>query len=127
MHIRVHSRGVQSSIVTPRLLFDYFARIRLLNRYFPRMIEEASPNYAGFAVLFAYSGLSFRLSRRVLEASRSLLRADHAQDVFVFRSMRFVHDFLECRWDEDRAIVEALVTQGWRYGQLWECNVSLGV
>ncbi|TMB38489.1 MAG: hypothetical protein E6J55_24900 [Deltaproteobacteria bacterium] len=127
LQIRMNRTRAQSTSDTRRLLFDYFDSIRHMNRYDPRTIEEASPNYAGFAVLFAYSGLSFRLSRRVLEASRSLLRADHAQDVFVFRSMRFVHDFLEGRWDEDRAIDEALVTQALRYGQLWEVNTYLGL
>src|SRR5206468_743804 len=127
LQIRMNRTRPQSTSDTRRLLFDYFDSIRHMNRYDPRTIEEASPNYAGFAVLFAYSGLSFRLSRRVLEASRSLLRADHAQDVFVFRSMRFVHDFLEGRWDEDRAIDEALVTQALRYGQLWEVNTYLGL
>jgi len=125
--VRMNRTRAQSTSDTRRLLFDYFDSIRHMNRRDLRTVEEASANYAGFAVLFAYSGVSFGISRRVLRLAESLLRPDSTRDVFVLRAMRFVYDFLEGNWGDACAIDEALVEQALRNGQLWEANSYLGL
>jgi class 3 adenylate cyclase/tetratricopeptide (TPR) repeat protein len=111
-----------------RLFRELPTGLRRFNRIDPREIDQAVGMYVSCAGLFAYSGLSFALSRRMLEIARTLVREDNARDLFVYRTMQFYyHYLLGDDWDDAHAIEEELVDRVLRVGQLWDVNNYLGL
>lgn len=119
----------QSTSDPTRLLFDYTRAIHLLNRTDPAAVpEQVIGLYSGFAAMFAYSGISFRLGRRYLELADGLRRPGHAKDRFDHDCLVCICNYLEGVWDEERGTVpNELIDQALRYGGLWEVNTYLGL
>lgn len=119
----------QSTSDPTRLVFDYFHAVRLLNRTDPAAVpDQVIGLYGGFAALFAYSGLSFRLGRRYLALADGLRRPGHAKDLFDQRCLACISNYLEGRWGDDEGTVsDEVVTAALRYGGLWEVNTYLGL
>jgi hypothetical protein len=101
--------------------------LRRLNRIDPREVDEACGMYVGCAGLFAYSGISFGISARMLEIAKSLVREGSVIDEFVYREVCFIHHYLRGSWDDEHAIDDALVDEDLRYGQLWDVTSYLGL
>src|SRR6185503_9205183 len=77
--------------------------------------------------LYAYSGISFGISARMLEIAKSLVREGSVIDEFVYREVCFIHQYLRGSWDDEHAIDAALVDEDLRYGQLWDVTSYLGL
>ncbi len=128
LQIRYPRTKAQSTSDPKRLFLDYFGTIRRVNATEPAAIpEEACGFYVGFAAILAYSGLPFALGRRFLGVAKGLIREGSAKDLFVYRSVQFVHDYLEGNWSEEQVLDPQLVEQGLRYGIFWELNTYLGM
>jgi hypothetical protein len=121
-----HRARAQATSDPRRFFLDSIGGVRRLDQTEATAIDAACSLYAGAAALFAFSGFSFRVSARFLDRAGSLVREGSARDAFVYRSMRFVHDYFQGDWREERAIDDALVEQGLRYGQLWDVSAYLG-
>jgi class 3 adenylate cyclase/tetratricopeptide (TPR) repeat protein len=121
-------RGRAETTSDPRRLFlELPTGLRRFNRIDPRAIEQAGPMYASCAALFAYSGISFAISQRMLGMAAGLVREGSIIDLFVYREARFACHYLQGDWDDVHAIDEALVEQDLRYGQLWDVTTYLGL
>jgi len=70
--------------------------------------------------------VSFGVSRRILAIAERLVRTDSFKDLFVYRTMRFMHAYLEGDWSDEYVIDDALVDQNLRHGQMWDVNTYLG-
>lgn len=128
LQVRYNRIKAQSTSDTSRLFPDYVGTIRRLNRTDPECLPGVAVGlYGGFAALFAYSGISFRIGRRYLDIARSLCRPGHAKDIFDYQSLSFIHDFLEGKWDEERTVPDSLVEEATRFGGFWEINTYLGL
>ncbi|MDX2166951.1 MAG: hypothetical protein SF182_07810, partial [Deltaproteobacteria bacterium] len=129
IQIRYSRIKAQSTSDPTRLVFDYFRAVRLLNRTDPAAVpDQVIGLYGGFAAMFAYSGLSFRLGRRYLALADRLRRPGHAKDQFDHDCLVCICNYLEGRWDDDAGTVaDEVVTAALRYGGLWEVNTYLGL
>src|SRR5690606_19616793 len=119
----------QSTSDPTRLVFDYTRAIYLLNRTDPAAVpEQVIGLYSGFAAMFAYSGISFRLGRRYLDLADRLRRPGHAKDRFDHDCLVCICNYLEGVWDDESGTVpDDVVRQALRYGGLWEVNTYLGL
>jgi class 3 adenylate cyclase/tetratricopeptide (TPR) repeat protein len=121
-------RGRAQTTSDPRAVFLQLPTgLRRLNRIDPREVDEACGMYVGCAGLFAYSGISFGISARMLEIAKSLVREGSVIDEFVYREVCFIHHYLRGSWDDEHAIDAALVDEDLRYGQLWDVTSYLGL
>jgi class 3 adenylate cyclase/tetratricopeptide (TPR) repeat protein len=128
LQVRYNRTKAQTTSDPQGLFFDYFGTIRRANALDPVSIaDEACGLYSGFACLWAYSGLSFRMSERCLGIARGLVRGDDVKDNYVYRLMQFVHDYLRGNWDDAREIPDDLVERAARYGQVWDVHTYLGL
>ena len=110
-----------------RLFFELFTGLRRFNQIDPRMIDQACAMYVSCAGIFAYSGLSFTISERMLEIAKGLIREGSIQDSFVYRAMYFTCHYLQGHWNQKYTIEEDLVEQALRYGQVWDVTLYLGL
>jgi len=129
LQVRYARIKAQSTSDPTRLALDYTRAVRLLNATDPAAVpDQVIGLYSGFAAMFAYSGLSFRLGRRFLELADRLRRPGHAKDQFDHDCLVCICNYLEGVWDDAAGTVpDAVVTAALRYGGLWEVNTYLGL
>ncbi|HEY2774823.1 MAG TPA: adenylate/guanylate cyclase domain-containing protein [Candidatus Binatia bacterium] len=87
--------------------------------------DHACGVYSAGATLFAWSGLSFRIARRLSKAGSSFIRT--VPDAVIHETMKYVACYLEGDWSDARSLDPELVAVGLRYGEFWEVNTYLGM
>ncbi len=119
----------QSTSDPTRLVFDYTRAVYLLNKTDPAVVpDQVIGLYSGFAAMFAYSGISFRIGRRYLDLADGMRRPGHAKDLFDHSCLVCICNYLEGEWgDEPGTVPDDVVRQALRYGGLWEVNTYLGL
>lgn len=110
-----------------RFLMDTIHGLRRLTEMNPRTLEPACSLYAGGAAAFAFGGLSFSVSERLLGLARDRVGPRGVRDRFVLGSMQFIHHFLRGDWDDRHAVDDALMAECLRYGLLWDVQTYLGI
>lgn len=129
LQVRYARIKAQSTSDPTRLVLDYTRAVRLLNDTDPSAVpEQAIGLYGGFAAMFAYSGLSFRLGRRYLAIADRLRRPGHPKDQFDHDCLVCICNYLEGIWDDAAGTVpDEVVRAALRHGGLWEVNTYLGL
>ena len=127
LEIRYNRARAQVMSDPQRMFFDTIGTIRRMNQIDTTGIDDACGMYAGAALLFSFSGVSFGISRRILDVAKGMIRQENSKDLFVCREMEFLHHQLEGDWSEDFVIDDQLVETNLRYGQLWDVNTYLGL
>lgn len=129
LQVRYARIKAQSTSDPTRLVLDYTRAVRLLNDTDPAAVpEQVIGLYGGFAAMFAYSGLSFRLGRRYLAIADGLRRPGHPKDQFDHDCLVCICNYLEGVWDDDAGTVpDEVVRAALRHGGLWEVNTYLGL
>jgi class 3 adenylate cyclase/tetratricopeptide (TPR) repeat protein len=121
-------RGHAEVTSAPRRLFLEMAtplrRAYQLDRH---LIEQACGMYVSAAMLFAYSGLSSTISKRMLAEAKALLPDDNIHDIFRYRSMVFIYHYLRGDWEDAPTLDDELVAEALRHGLVWDVSLYLGI
>jgi class 3 adenylate cyclase/tetratricopeptide (TPR) repeat protein len=125
IEIRFHKGKAQSTSAPQGYFLGMLRGIRALGQVDPQTVEQACGIYAASAALFAYSGISFDVSARLLPLSRRL--AHNLRDELGYRTMAFLHHYLRGDWSDQHTIPDELLDEGLRYGVFWEINTYLGL
>ncbi len=127
LEIMYDKARAQTTTDPQRFFFDSIASIRRLDRLDPTTVAGAAGKYAGGAALFAFSGVSFAISRRFLNVARGLIAPGNISDVFRYRLFRFVHNYFSGNWQEASGIDETLIDEMLRRGQVWDVDTYCGL
>lgn len=119
-----HKGKAQSTSAPQGYVLSMLPAIRVIGAWDPTPVRDACGVYSCGATLFAWSGLSFALARRMLWHAEGFVRS--MPDRVVHQCMRFLTDYLEGDWRDERVPDEAVVREGLRYGMFWEVNTYLG-
>lgn len=120
-----HKGKAQSTTAPQGYVMSMLPAIRAVGAWDFRRVDHACGVYSAGAALFAWSGLSFRIARRMSRAGSELVRT--VPDAVIHGTMRFVALYLEGDWAEANTLPESLVDNGLRYGAFWEVNTYLGM
>lgn len=124
----LYERARAESIADPEhFLYDSMRLTALVTSVEPGTVKQSFPLYAGAALLFAYSGLSFRISRRFASIAGNLVHESNPDDIFTYRLMLFLTDYFEGNWKKDHGIDEDLIKRVLATGRLWDVDTFLGV
>ena len=124
----LYNRARVESVADPEwFLFDSMYMTGRLTTVDPRTVEQAFAQWAGVALMFSYSGLSFAVSRRIAEVARSILRDDRPVDLFTYHLMNFMRDYFEGNWDSPCQVDDAFVERTIRAGAFWDVDTFLGM
>jgi tetratricopeptide (TPR) repeat protein len=125
LEIRFNKAKVQSTSAPQSYVVSTFRSVRRLSQVNPAGIEQACGMYAAAGALFAWSGVSFDVSRRLLAVAETLVR--NVRDDIGYRSMRFLHHYMRGDWSDAHEIAPADLEEGLRFGTFWEANTYLGL
>ncbi len=124
----LYKRCMVESVAAPEsFLFDAMYMVGRITTVDPRTVDNAFSQWAGVALLFSYSGLSFDLSRRISEVARSVLREERRGDLLTYHLMNFMRAYFEGNWDDCPRVDEALIQEVVNTGQLWDVDTFLGI
>lgn len=124
----LYSRCRAECVADPEwFLFDAMYMVGRVSTVDPRPFDESFAQWAGVALLFSYSGISFRLSRRIIHMTAYLVRDDAPSDYFVYNLMTFMCDYFEGRWDRPSGVDDELIERTLRAGYFWDVDTFLGM
>ena len=124
----LYNRARVESVADPEwFLFDSMYMTGRLTTVDPGTVEQAFAQWAGVALMFSYSGISFAVSRRVAEVARSILRDDRPVDLFTYHLMNFMRDYFEGNWDAPCDVDDAFIERTIRAGAFWDVDTFLGM
>ena len=90
---------------------------------------SAFPNgvalFAGASSLFSFTGLSFRLSRRILDTARDRFAGDTGQAALVLDLLETIHNYFVGNWGRIRDHDEALVRKSLSVGEIYDASQHL--
>ena len=122
----LYERARAESIADPEhFLYDSMRLTALVTSVDPGSVKQSFSLYAGAALLFAYSGLSFGISRQFAAIAGGLVHESNPDDVFTYRLMLFMTDYFEGNWKIDHGIDEELIERVLATGRLWDVDTFL--
>jgi class 3 adenylate cyclase len=111
-----------------RFVFDAMAGLRKLSKADPQTVPEAGEILRQAVGIFAYSGISFSLSRRFLGLARELVGGESRAELPLwYRFVSWLHYFLEGDWSPAHEIDEPMLQEGLRDGHLFDVTTYLGL
>lgn len=120
-----HKGKAQSTTAPQGYVVSMLPAIRAVGAYDFRGVGHACGVYSAGATLFAWSGISFRVARRMSKAGAVFIHT--VPDSVIHETMKFVARFLEGDWADANTLPDELVENGLRYGAFWEVNTYLGM
>lgn len=124
----LYNRCRVESIVDPEwFLFDSMYMVGRITTVDPRTVDNAFSQWAGVALLFSYSGLSFDLSRRISAMAATLMREERRGELLTYRLMNYMRSYFEGRWDDPSGVDDELLQQVMRTGKVWDVDTFLGI
>ncbi len=110
-----------------RLFLDNISALRRFNELELQHFDQACTIFASGAGLFYYSGLSFRIGKRILGVAAKMVRPGNVRDEFPYRSMAFIAAYLTGEWKTAATVPTQLVADALRSGQFWDANTYIGL
>ena len=104
----------------PRRCFVEFSNIlkRLTSLDIAR-VENGVGIWMSASGLFSWSGISFRLSRKILEYCKNIVRQDDVRQKLYYDLFELMHNCLEGHWSDVKDYDEQLLTANLELGESW--------
>jgi class 3 adenylate cyclase/tetratricopeptide (TPR) repeat protein len=125
--IDLYKRKMTALAVTfpRRMFFESFYFSRLLVSYDMTKVENGLGILAGYAAIFAWPGMSFTLSRKVLQVVEPRLRPEDLKPWIYFRFSEIIHHFFTGSWDRIPPGDEQLIARSLKIGEFFYTTTYL--
>ena len=125
--IMMRRNEVETFTSPTRFLFDTMDTIARLDGLEPATVPSCGAWYSATVGTFAFSGLSFAVSRRFLAKAEPMVDPDDEAERLFFGMMKHFHHFLSGDWNDAYCLDDALVEAGVREMRLWSLVNYLGL
>lgn len=114
------------SIIDPkRFFFEYFYILKRVIDFNLQKFELGFEIFTGASVLFSFGGVSFRLSRKVLDSIKDTVIKDSAEKFIIYELSDAVHNYFEGNWKTESSYDDDLVQKSLSKGELFEASQYL--
>ena len=127
--IDLYKRKMTALAVTmpKRMFIESFIFSRLLVRYDMTRVENGLGILAGYSAIFCWPGMSFTLSRKILQIVAGKLDPDVPKPWIYFRFSEVIHRFLKGEWDRIPPCDEELVERSLKIGEFFYTTTYLDI
>jgi tetratricopeptide (TPR) repeat protein len=108
-----------------RFFIEYFYLFRFISSFDLRKFKEGYGIFVMASALFAYSGISFALSRKALEAVKNSVSDNDVINYTAYEICETVHDFLGGNWKALKDYDDDFVEKNCRIGEIYEASQYL--
>ncbi len=114
------------AIIDPKRFFLEFLYLCKEVTYFDLTRFELGLEVSvGASALFSFTGISFRLSRKVLDYARDWVSKDNPKIFIMYDLLGTVHNYFEGNWKAIRNYDDDLVNQNLRIGEIYDVSQHL--
>ncbi len=122
----MYKRGeALSSLDRTRFFMDSIGLIRRLNKLDLSGIENGTTHYAASSALFSVSGISFPISKKILDYSSSFIDKRDKKSLFRINVYQLLHDYLAGNWDKDFEYNQNIIDRMLNIGDLFLTRIQL--
>ncbi|MBI4766289.1 MAG: AAA family ATPase [Deltaproteobacteria bacterium] len=114
-----------SLVDAKRFFVECFYLFRFISSFDLRQFKEGTGIFATASALFSYSGISFALSRKVLDTIKGSVDKNDIINYTMYEICDTVYHFLGGNWKELRDYDEDLVDKNCRIGRIYELTQLL--
>lgn len=125
--VDLFSKKINSVSLTnaKRFFIEYFYLFRFISSFDLRKLKEGTGIFVMSSALFAYSGISFALSRKVLDANRNSVNRSDVINYIMYEISETVHLFLGGNWKALKDYDDELVERNCRIGEIYNASQYL--
>jgi len=114
------------SIIDPkRFFFEYLYVLKRVIEFNLKEFELGLEIFTGASVLFSFSGISFRLSRKILDATKGRIFKDNPKIFTIYELSDTVHNYLDGNWVTASNYDDDLVNKSLNVGELFGASQYL--
>jgi tetratricopeptide (TPR) repeat protein len=114
-----------SLIDAKRFFIESFYLFKFISAFDLRKFEDGTGIFVSASVLFSYSGISFTLSRKVLDAIKGGVNQDDVRNYTKYEVCETVHHFLGGDWRALKDWDGDLIDKNCRIGEIYEASQHL--
>jgi len=108
-----------------RFFIEYFYLFRFISSFDLRKFRDGYGIFLMSSVLFAYSGISFSLSRKALDAVRNSVSHSDVINYTMYEIIETVHHFFGGSWKSIKDYDDDLVDKNCRIGEIYNASQYL--
>ena len=119
----MEKRLISLAYLEPKRYFVEFLRtLRWVKNLDITKIENGVSRYSGASVLFSWTGISFTLSKKILEHVEGLINEKDIREVLIHNLYELFHDFLSGNWLNGKQYEENITDLNLKIGQIWQVS-----
>jgi tetratricopeptide (TPR) repeat protein len=116
---RVYALG----LIDPQRSFtEHLNALKRCNKFDIRKIKSGVLWYAGASVLFSYGGISFKISRKILDNFEEIISENDLADQLTYELMKMFHTLLAGNWHECEEYDRELIDHNLRIGEIFHAS-----
>ena len=108
-----------------RYFIELFFLHKTITAFDLQGLENGTGLFVSASPLFSFSGISFRLSRRVLDFVKHRISRDDIRTYTIYKICETMHNFLEGNWKEIGDYDDDLIKRTCDIGEIWEATQIL--
>ena len=126
LHMLTRKRQDCMPIVAPKRFFiEAFYLIREWSKYDLTKIERGAATFSALSSIFFFSGISFRLSRKILKSFESKIDRNDVTSKLIYETHTFNHNFLAGNWNIVKEDDDDLINKSLSMGEFMMSHVYL--
>jgi class 3 adenylate cyclase/tetratricopeptide (TPR) repeat protein len=108
-----------------RCFVEYLSTLRELTRFDISQTQNGVEMWVSGAGLFSWTGISFRLSKRMLDYCRGCLDPENVKQVLFYDLFELLHQTLAGNWPDTKPYDDALAHTSLETGEFWHVSTML--
>jgi tetratricopeptide (TPR) repeat protein len=126
-HIDLYNKKCEVlTLIDPKSFFlEYLSLCKEVTHYDLARLELGPKIFVGVSTLFSFTGISFRLSRKVLDSAKNWFPRDNPKIRISYDLMETIHNYLEGNWKEISKYDGDLVDENLSIGEFYSASQHL--
>jgi len=109
------------AITNPKRFFiEFFFLHKKISSYDLQRFENGTSLFVSASPLFSFSGISFGLSRKLLDFVKHMICEDDVRASSIYEICETMHNFLEGNWKEIKNYDDDLIKKNCDIGEIWD-------
>jgi class 3 adenylate cyclase/tetratricopeptide (TPR) repeat protein len=108
-----------------RCFFEFISTLKKLTKYDITQIENGIGMWMSGSGLFSWTGMSFKLSRKILDYNKNIINKNNAKQVLYYDLFELLHNSATGNWLNTKAYDENLVSYNLNIGEFWHVATYL--
>ncbi len=114
------------SMINPKRFFlEALYAVKRISNFDIRTLGTGPQMFVGASTLFSFTGLSFKLSRKILNTAKNIVSRDDTKFHATYELVETIHNYLEGNWRSIKAYDDDLVNKTLSFGEIWDASQHL--